>query len=124
LPPEEKIMHVKFAEQWKDWDGENDILTCPSCGYTYMHHVGVEVFDRDREDSETGLHLSVEPGGVVRMDTKQAGNPSSRRDGVRIYLWCEGCPEKSVLTIAQHKGLTLVGIKPVAQFPFPYEQRN
>jgi hypothetical protein len=36
-------------------------------------------------------------------------NPSWRRDGIAIEFCCEGCGSIGELTIAQHKGVTLVG---------------
>jgi hypothetical protein len=38
----------------------------------------------------------------------QGTNPSSRRGGIAIRFWCEGCPFISELTLAQHKGSTEV----------------
>ena len=42
------------------------------------------------------------------IDTDLKGNPSARRDGLAIRFWCESCDARPVLTIAQHKGSTLV----------------
>ena len=82
------------------------VLLCPKCGFEYLHHDKVEVFDRI-EDATTGLHVTVmsEPSRV-NVDESIVGNPSSRRHGVRIEFWCEGCSERSALTLAQHKGVT------------------
>lgn len=84
------------------------VLLCPACGFNYLHHHRVEVFDR-KEDEEKGVHVSVTHGKAV-FDQDLSGNPSSRRDGVCIYFTCEGCPAETVLTIAQHKGETHVEI--------------
>jgi hypothetical protein len=37
-----------------------------------------------------------------------AANPSARRHGIRIEFECEDCGHASQLTLAQHKGETLV----------------
>jgi hypothetical protein len=96
------------------------ILTCPACGFNYLHHEAVEVFARD-EDDEEGLHVRVAtgdampPNGIrgqtVAIGRALAGNPSGRRGGVAIRFWCEGCHAHPVLTIAQHKGHTLVEMR-------------
>ena len=79
------------------------LLRCPACGYEYMHHEVLEVFERPKEDAEHGVHVTI-TGCTVTVDNKMTGNPSLRRDGLRIRFWCEGCDEKSTLTLVQHKG--------------------
>lgn len=37
-----------------------------------------------------------------------SGNPSARRDGLRVHFWCEFCGDGLTLNIAQHKGVTLL----------------
>jgi len=88
---------------------ENFILECAACGCENIHHSKVEVFDRESEDSETGLHVTID--GDVKIDMSMEGNPSSRRDGVLIYLWCEQCNEKTVFSLSQHKGITYLDSK-------------
>lgn len=73
-----------------------------------MHHERIEIFDRN-EDAVTGLHVVVE-GSKVITDTNLHGNPSARRDGIRIHFRCEGCKAKSFMEISQHKGNTYVGM--------------
>ncbi len=96
-----------------DCDGA---LMCPVCGFNYIHHVQVDVYAR-REDDGTGLHVRVDAGdrvrgpqkfGAVEFDERLDGNPSSRRGGIAIRFRCEECRKTSVLTIAQHKGMTYV----------------
>jgi len=81
-------------------------LACPSCGEPTLHHGEVEVFIRTNEDSQTGRHIMVKQNGWVDTDDNISLNPSERRDGVLIHLSCEGCSNKSVLAIVQHKGET------------------
>ncbi|WP_193090875.1 hypothetical protein [Halomonas colorata] len=81
-------------------------LQCPNCKGNYLHHDRVEIFER-QEDAKTGIHVTVENGSSVQ-DTSMAGNPSTRRHGLNIFFWCEFCDAVPVLTIAQHKGNTLV----------------
>ncbi len=84
-------------------------LVCPACGGTYLHHERVEVFERN-EDERSGLHVAVADGQAL-VDTALEGNPSGRRHGLSIHFWCEACAAKPVLTIAQHKGNTLVDFR-------------
>lgn len=81
-------------------------LLCPHCGFNYLHHDRVEVFERG-EDAKHGVHVSVADGNAT-MNTDLAGNPSDRRHGLNVYFWCEGCDAVPVLSIAQHKGVTHV----------------
>lgn len=98
---------------------ENGMLACPRCDSLNLHHERVEVFDR-REDQTSGTHVTVNgmdalhcrgcnpnpatPG--VMMDATMTDNPSSRRSGLIVGMWCEQCHERSLLLIHQHKGST------------------
>lgn len=90
------------------YQGESN-LTCPHCGNNYLHHGEVTVFFRN-EDEPLVVVTRIE-GGSASVDvvpTPASGNPSSRRDGLTVNFWCEGCGRSSELTIAQHKGISLL----------------
>jgi hypothetical protein len=95
---------VKFDEQDPTW------LTCPHCGQSNLHHDAVTVFDRRGEDGPTAA-TTITGHSVYREEGQAAdlANPSSRRDGLAVSFWCEHCPAISELTIAQHKGITILG---------------
>ena len=98
-------------------------MECPNCSGGNIHHYTVEVYERE-EDAKTGLHVTVEhrpeiappPGlpseSAVKTDFDMAGNPSTRRHGVRIWFWCEHCEDRFALDISQNKGLTVVRLTP------------
>lgn len=96
-------MKPEFESYEEGFGGE---LKCPSCGFNYLHHDKVEIFERG-EDAENGLHVTV-VDGEVQTNTTLEGNPSSRRHGLLVHFWCEGCKAKPVLSISQHKGNTWV----------------
>jgi len=96
-------MIPKFGEYHEGYGAE---LACPSCGFNYLHHDKVEVFECG-EDATHGVHVTVADAKAA-FDTSLEGNPSSRRHGLKIYFWCEGCKTKPVLSISQHKGNTYV----------------
>ena len=98
-------MQLKFGEYN---EGEGSELLCPRCEFDHLHHYQVDVFER-KEDAATGLHVHVADCSSS-IDTHLRGNPSSRRGGVAVRFWCEGCHAKLLLTIAQHKGVTLVNL--------------
>jgi hypothetical protein len=83
------------------------VVNCPACDGPWLHHLRVEVFDRRCEDAEDGLHVAVERT-QLHVDTDLTDNPSGRRDGVRIFFYCEWCCAIPVLNIVQHKGNTLL----------------
>ena len=85
----------------------HSLLICPGCGDHNLHQFTVEVFNRYREDDPTGFHAMIE-NHALNLDLDMAGNPSLRRDGLLIYFACEHCPGRVRLSIAQHKGATLV----------------
>jgi hypothetical protein len=82
----------------------------PNCGSNNLHHSRVAVFDR-HEDAPDTIVTEVENGQTTMgvMPSKQTRNRSSRRDGLAIGFWCEGCPAKLELTLEQHKGETFMG---------------
>ena len=49
------------------------------------------------------------PGPIQRVPAAGSGNPSDRRHGLAVAFTCEACPFQGELTVAQHKGATLVG---------------
>lgn len=97
-------------------------LVCPRCRNAHLHHEGLKSFDRD-EDAETIRLTEVAAGDVTTTtpSAKNSGNPSQRRDGLVISFRCEICSEEPddilELTIAQHKGTTLLRwrYKPIGQ---------
>jgi len=82
------------------------VLACPICGDLNAHHSAIEVYDRS-EDEEGGLHIRAERGKIA-IDRTLTHNPSTRRDGLVIEFWCEGCSGRFVISLAQHKGETQV----------------
>ena len=74
-------MKIRFDESFYD-DESADVIACAHCGWGYTHQNKVEVFIRDKEDSETGSHTFIEgdcykPSQIL-IDTSMKGNPSSR----------------------------------------------
>ena len=84
-------------------------LICPKCGDAHLHHGNVHVYTRIEDGAQT-VHTRVEGfhTTTAAVDSNTVLNPSGRRGGIRITFWCEGCGEESDMTIAQHKGVTLI----------------
>ena len=103
-----KLEKQKPAKPIVKFDGWGYELICPGCGADTLHHDCVTVFDC-AEDSPTMVRTRVSNGIVESREVPNGSeNPSSRRGGIAIGFWCECCPAKSELTIAQHKGNSLV----------------
>jgi ribosomal protein S27AE len=98
-------------------------LTCPRCGEQWLHHGEVRIYSRPIEDGPVQETIIGHHGNVM-VAPRYAGykNPSGRRDGIAIDLWCESCGEGSTLAIAQHKGMTSIGWRKEAPLspPHPY----
>ena len=88
-------------------DGEA-LLYCPECESSYLHHTEVTVFSRPIEDGPVTATRVHSNASVHVLPGHWKGNPSSRRDGVAIRFYCENCDLEAQLTIAQHKGETLL----------------
>jgi hypothetical protein len=91
---------------------ESNGLCCPKCGENNLHQCGVQVFNRDREDAQTGKRVEIEENSRITIDSSMEGNPSCRRDGLRIVFYCEHCHgddfRRFSLVIEQHKGTEFV----------------
>ena len=86
---------------------ENELL-CPRCGFNYLHHERVTVFDRPDDHPTTRVVRIDDEVNVTVATSYDCGNPSDRRDGLLIEFWCEECGYNLTLQIAQHKGNTLL----------------
>lgn len=80
-------------------------IVCPECGDGWLHQSRVEVFVRDSEDEDRGIHATIDYQDGVSIDRSMAENPSPRRDGIAIAFECELCGgDARTLHITQHKG--------------------
>jgi hypothetical protein len=88
---------------------DDGVLNCPHCGNQYLHHDGVTVYDRN-EDAEQTFETRVKNRipFVSVVPSTQSRNPSSRREGLAIEFECEDCGGGLELTIAPHKGTTII----------------
>ena len=87
-------------------------LRCPncSCGGTNLQYDRVTTHSREEDGVATVVVVDV-PNTDTRLAIQaQAGNPSERRSGVVVEGWCELCGGRWVLTLAQHKGGTVVAL--------------
>ncbi len=88
------------------------LLVCPRCGFDYLHHSHVEVFERAEDNLEVlRTTISYSKASVDVVQNAASLNPSPRRDGLNVHFWCEGCggegsPNQIVFSIFQHKGQT------------------
>jgi len=86
----------------------NDELLCPVCGFHFIHHGRIEIFNRAKEDAHSGICAKIDEISCL-VGTSMEGNPSNRRNGIRINLEGE-CGHKVDIIISQHKGQTLIYI--------------
>lgn len=87
------------------------IVVCPNCHGNCTHQRRVETFFR-QEDAATGTHADIDATQIT-IDDRLYGNPSRRRNGVRIWIECENCDARFPLTVVQHKGQTFVNCGPL-----------
>ena len=88
----------------------DDGLECPRCGGQNLHHGDITVYSRYEDNTRTTVTTVEDSGDVLvsQMQSANCGNPSLRRDGLRIAFTCELCDEVQDLCIAQHKGTTFM----------------
>jgi hypothetical protein len=84
-------------------------ITCPRCRGEYLHHGRVTVYDRDEDAPRvTKIEVWDHYAQINKIDNEKSGNPSLRRRGLAIQFWCEQCDASSELTVAQHKGQSII----------------
>ena len=87
---------------------KDGFLLCPTCGFDFLHHDRVTTHSR-AEDEDAAVQVvdvpdEEESGGASRPSP----NPSKHYSGVVIEGWCDGCDQRWMLTLAQHKGQTQI----------------
>jgi hypothetical protein len=93
---------------------DGDVLLCPECRdpANGLHHRRVTVHERAEDDSQVSLTIvETSRGGYARNRAELPPvplNPSERRGGVVVEFECEMCERIYTLTLAQHKGATLI----------------
>jgi hypothetical protein len=86
-----------------------DERQCPNCKGSYLHQKRVTVYERNEDAKQTTVtEVSRKGTDVSTWSSSETGNPSDRRQGLAILFECEDCPAWPELTLAQHKGWTLV----------------
>lgn len=80
------------------------LLLCPNCGNGCTHHTVVDVYSRGEDAAATRTRVGDD-------DMSALGNPSRRREGLNVGFYCESCPQRFWLCIAQHKGSTYVTVE-------------
>ncbi len=115
-PPKPKVWERCTADlELGDIYADSSTLQCPACEYDFTHQEYYEIFQCRGDVDTTGIRTIVQLNQTT-VDTNMKGNPSSRRDGMRMFFTCEGChgsPDESQnppmfeLLIYQHKGVTI-----------------
>ena len=83
---------------------------CPKCESTYLHHGTISVYFPTEDSPPLGVLSIFSDGNISSLyKAPMDNNPSRRRDGLAIDMECEVCGPVGRLTIAQHKGQTLIG---------------
>ena len=114
-PPKPKVWERISENEAEFMSGmaNTNVMKCPACSYFYTHQEYYEIFQRLEDCS--GIRTVVQLNQTT-VDTNMKGNPSYRRDGMRMFFTCEGChgsPDESEnppmfeLLIYQHKGVTI-----------------
>lgn len=98
---------IRFSADWP----YNQVLTCPACGEGNLHHRTVTIYDRNEDGPETvtTVHRNETVPSVTGGAPGSGGdNPSERRHGLSIAFECEHCHVVPELTLAQHKGTSIL----------------
>ena len=100
---------MKFIQSMVKYEGDaiSGWLLCPNCNGNNLHHTWIREYIRENgaEDGETCVTQLLN-GKVTDAWEDRHRNPSSRRDGIRIGMYCECCSDHIELVISQHKGCT------------------
>jgi uncharacterized protein YbaR (Trm112 family) len=100
LPTNKRTQRVEVV------DGE--LLACPSCKDSYLHHANVHIWQRNEDQKEGTFIVSTRDETITSNNYPMDDCPSSRRSAVAIQFWCESCRNINQLNICQHKGQTFM----------------
>jgi hypothetical protein len=109
-----QILDIKQSPHILDFDGcpwhdGGWLLRCGWCQWQNTHFVRTEVYhDPDTTNLNDTRLRAVIQGPEFRLDSTDEGNPSPRRNGIRLLYRCEMCPGISALEIFEHKGDTII----------------
>lgn len=91
-----------------NYTNDNGELVCAHCGFNYLHHTSITIYNRKEDSDKTTVTTVSASGSTEISSTNQPSNmcrnPSSRRTGLSISFRCENCHKISELTVAQQKG--------------------
>jgi len=87
-------------------EGVPTVLSCPRCGFDYLHQGRITAWQRRQEDAH-GVEVVID-GTQVADCAKAAAAMPGRRDTLSIAFVCEGCGDGLTLWMQQHKGQTHV----------------
>ena len=76
-----------------------------------LHHEDAPVDVWHGGEGADSAGYSILPDGAGVKAIPGDGNPSERRAGLKLHFRCEICGAKFAVSIAQHKGQTLVGLE-------------
>ena len=82
-------------------------------GIPVTHHQRVDIHQREPfedGDSRTTVVATASDGDDLAGAPDVPANPSSRRNGITVDLYCELCGGWFALRIAQHKGQTIIDV--------------
>ena len=83
------------------------------CRGVYTHHQRVAIHQREPfedGDSRATVVATASDGDDLAGAPDVPANPSSRRNGITVDLYCELCGGWFALRIAQHKGQTIIDV--------------
>lgn len=100
-------------------DDSSSTLRCPQCDEGYLHQRTVTIFNPagDGKNTEVTCVQAHTDTSTVLITDETTSNPSRDRNGMLIEFECEHCswdeggeavPDKLVLAVYQHKGVTFV----------------
>jgi hypothetical protein len=93
--------------EYADWDSQ--VLACPNCSNSYLHHDKVEAWERNNNgEDNAGFVVTTTGESTTIKSVKDRGGFRGRRNDVRISFYCEDCDVKSCLVVEQHKGNTFL----------------
>jgi hypothetical protein len=94
---------------------EGTEIKCPRCKEVYNHQEAPVVWMR-KEDQLNSIVYDIsetEPGQPCQPKIRDSRwNPSPRRHGLTVTMYCEICGENWLLELYQHKGVTYLRGRP------------
>jgi transposase-like protein len=77
-------------------------ISCPYCNSNEIDYKDIEIFNRDGANNKYGNYYRINENTIVSHYDVDSDNPSSYKNGLKIWFKCNKCNETFTLNLTQN----------------------